>query len=80
MKVAIANSKDGGNLYDVLKAFFHSVKNWGGLDKTPWTLSSSYTDVEGKVFITEFSNGKVFIRAHSENGVHTYSYGKVSED
>ena len=41
-----------------------------------WELKSSYTSVVDEHFITEYTNGKMWVKAVSVNGKHTYSIGE----
>jgi len=39
-------------------------------------LASVYTNNTDQHFITSYTNGKIWVRAESVNGIHTYSFGE----
>lgn len=41
-----------------------------------WGLEDSMTDTENEHYITKYTNGKMWVKAESHRGTHSYSYGQ----
>ncbi len=78
MEEVTANSIEGGDAYIFARALFCSIRNCGL--SGGWELYSSQTNVDEQIFSTTYTNGKVFVKAHSANNIHTYIYGEMPKE
>ncbi|MCG9699671.1 hypothetical protein L1D19_05930 [Vibrio natriegens] len=67
-------------LYFIVSDFFYSVcvnveKGLGN-----WKIDGSYTNHRDKHFLKIYTNGKMWIKAESIDGRHTYSFGDEPQE
>lgn len=78
MKTEAVNSKNKDTAYIATVLLFQNVSQMCNAKISGWELVESHTDVSEKHFITKYSNGKMWIKAVSDNECHTYSFGAES--
>lgn len=72
-----SENKDVAYIATVL--LFNNVKQMAQRKVGGWKLYSNHTDIANKHYITEYRNGKMFIRAVSYGDAHIYSFGEIEK-
>ena len=76
MKAVTVTSNKKDELYQTTVILFNNIRQMCLANIGEWTLGEVYTSVTEQHFITEYTNGKMWIKAESIKGNHTYSYGE----
>ncbi len=76
MKAVTVNSSNKDDLYQTTVLLFNNIGQMCSNNIGGWVLVESFTSVDSEIFETKYSNGKMWIRAYSICGNHTYSYGE----
>tara|TARA_R110002012_G_scaffold249637_1_gene427251 strand:+ start:1089 stop:1337 length:249 start_codon:yes stop_codon:yes gene_type:complete len=77
MKTVTVTSNNKDDAYTATVLFFKQVAQMSAAKIGNWSLAECYTNNSDQHFITEYTNGKIFVKAVSVNGEHTYSLGEI---
>ncbi|AUR95830.1 hypothetical protein NVP1213O_54 [Vibrio phage 1.213.O._10N.222.54.F10] len=75
MKTVTVNSDNKDDAYVATVLMFNQVAIMARNKIGGWSLSESYTSFEDKHYITEYTNGKMWINATSVEEKHIYTFG-----
>lgn len=75
MKTVTVNSDNKDDAYTAAVLLFNNVKQMANHNIGKWELVESLTSTDQRIFEAKYSNGKMWIKAHSIWGNHTYSFG-----
>ena len=75
MKTVTVNSDNKDDAYTATVLLFNQVKQMSAANIGGWTLGEVYTNNTDRHFITSYTNGKLWVKAVSIEGNHTYSFG-----
>ena len=75
MKTVTVNSDNKDDAYVATVHFFIAAQHLSRAKLNGWVVKQSYTSVTDKHYITEYTNGKMWVKAVSINDNHTYSFG-----
>ena len=75
MKSVKVTSDNKDELYQTTVLLFSNIRQMCSNNIGGWVLVESFTSVDSEIFETKYSNGKMWIKAYSICGNHTYSYG-----
>ena len=75
MKTVTVNSDNKDDAYVATALMFNQVAIMARNKIGGWSLGESYTSVEDKHYITEYTNGKMWINATSVKEKHIYTFG-----
>ena len=75
MKTVTVSSDNKDDAYTATVLLFNQVKQMSVAKIGGWSLGQVYTSNSEQHFITEYTNGKMWVKAVSIEGNHTYSFG-----
>lgn len=75
MKTVIVSSDNKDDAYTATVLLFNQVKQMNSAGVGGWSLGEVYTSNTEQHFITEYTNGKMWVKAVSIKGNHTYTFG-----
>jgi hypothetical protein len=75
MKTVTVSNDNKDDAYTATVLLFNQIKQMSLANVGGWGLGEVYTNVKELHFITEYTNGKVWIKAVSIEGHHAYSFG-----
>lgn len=75
MKTVTVNSNNKDDAYVATVLLFNNVQKMSLEKIGGWCVKQGYTSNTEQHFITEYTNGKMWIKAVSIEGEHTYSFG-----
>ena len=75
MKTVTVNSNNKDDAYTATVHYFTAVQSLSRNNIDGWTLGEVYTSNIDQHFITTYTNGKMWVKAVSIEGEHTYSFG-----
>ena len=75
MKTVTVNSNNKDEAYITTELLFDNVTRMNFEKIGGWCVKQGYTNNTEQHFITEYTNGKMWIKAVSIEGEHTYSFG-----
>jgi hypothetical protein len=75
MKTVTVNSNNKDDAYVATVLLFNNIQQMANHKIGKWELVESFTSVDQEIFETKYSNGKMWIKAVSIEGEHTYSFG-----
>lgn len=75
MKTVTVNSENKDDAYIATVLLFQNVQSMSAAKVGSWRLGEVYTNNNDQHFITEYTNGRMRIRAESVEGNHTYTFG-----
>lgn len=77
MKTVTVTSDNKDDAYTATVLLFNSARQMSLANVGNWSLGEVYTNNAEQHFITEYTNGKMKIRAESIKGHHTYKFEPV---
>lgn len=75
MKTVTVNSNNKDDAYTATVILFNQAQQMSAANVGGWSLGEVYTSITEQHFITEYTNGKMWVKAVSIEGNHTYSFG-----
>jgi hypothetical protein len=75
MKTVTTTSDNKDDAYVATVLLFNQVKQMSAANIGNWQLGEVYTNNTDRHFITSYTNGKLWVKAVSIDGNHTYSFG-----
>lgn len=75
MKTVTVNSDNKDDAYVATIHYFTAVQQMSHDKVGGWCIKQCYTSVTDDHYVTEYTNGKVWIKAVSIEGNHTYCFG-----
>ncbi|HBH7874742.1 hypothetical protein HJ024_00530 [Vibrio parahaemolyticus] len=79
MKNHEVSSENKDTAYTATVLFFNSVARMALEKVGGWELYETLTDNERSHYITEYRNGKMFVRAVSYGNSHIYTFGEIEK-
>lgn len=76
MQTITVNSGNKDDAYIATVLLFNSIQQLCNSGLGDWVIKEAYTNVSDGVYITAYTNGKMFIKAYSAGFHHTYTFGK----
>ncbi|EPW4494034.1 hypothetical protein ACWLPO_004069 [Vibrio parahaemolyticus] len=80
MKTHEVTSENQDTAYTATVLFFNSVARMALQKVGDWELYEAMTDDKRSHYITEYRNGKMFVRAVSYRDSHIYSFGEIKNE
>ncbi len=73
------SSENKDTAYTATLLLFYNVRIMALEKVGGWELHKSITDIHRNYYVTEYRNGKFFIRCVSHGNSHIYTFGEIEE-